>query len=289
MQGYWSKQHLLSLLHLQFSLWADLCCEYILAQSLSIKHTYPSAVSLFSFACEIAALPFLTSLKASLLSFPGGSDVNNLPAMQESWVQSLGRKDSLEKEMATHSSTLAWKIPWTEEPGRLQSMESQRVGHNWTTSLSYFPLEPSSIRLLSLPVHQNSFCQGHHWPHTARSSDQTTSSVLLSRNPAYIVFLPFFPSWNTLLTFRTMFSFDSPPCSSGTSIHFFAGFSSYCQAPNSHRSRALFSDFSYLLILTALGIPSYKITVYMLMITKCTSLVSNFPLNSQLHTKFPTQ
>ena len=56
--------------------------------------------------------------------------VKHLPAMQEAWVQSLGREDPLEKEMATHSSTLAWKIPWTEEPGRLQSMGSQRVGHD---------------------------------------------------------------------------------------------------------------------------------------------------------------
>ena len=56
--------------------------------------------------------------------------VKRLPAMQETWVRSLGREDPLEKEMATHSSTLAWKIPWTEEPGRLQSMELQRVGHN---------------------------------------------------------------------------------------------------------------------------------------------------------------
>ena len=50
--------------------------------------------------------------------------------MRETQVRSLGREDPLEKEMATHSSTLAWKIPWTEKPGRLQSMESQRVGHN---------------------------------------------------------------------------------------------------------------------------------------------------------------
>ena len=50
--------------------------------------------------------------------------------MQEARVQSLGQEDSLEKEMATHSSILAWRIPWTEEPGRLQSMGSQRVGHN---------------------------------------------------------------------------------------------------------------------------------------------------------------
>ena len=56
--------------------------------------------------------------------------VKRLPAMQETWVPSLVQEDPLEKEMATHSSTLAWKIPWTEKPGRLQSMGSQRVGHN---------------------------------------------------------------------------------------------------------------------------------------------------------------
>jgi len=56
--------------------------------------------------------------------------VNRLPTMRETRVQSLGREDSLEKEMAPHSSTRAWKIPWTEKPGRLQSMDSQRVGHN---------------------------------------------------------------------------------------------------------------------------------------------------------------
>ena len=55
--------------------------------------------------------------------------VKCLPAVQETWVRSLGWEDPLEKEMATHSSGLAWKIPWTEEPGRLQSMGSQRVGH----------------------------------------------------------------------------------------------------------------------------------------------------------------
>ena len=56
--------------------------------------------------------------------------VKRLPTMREAWVQSLGREDLLEKEMVTHSSTLAWKIPWTEKPGRLQAMGSQRVGHD---------------------------------------------------------------------------------------------------------------------------------------------------------------
>ena len=58
--------------------------------------------------------------------------VMRLPAMQETQVPSLGWKDPLEKEMATHSSTLAWKILWTEEPGRQQSMGSQRVRHDFT-------------------------------------------------------------------------------------------------------------------------------------------------------------
>ena len=57
--------------------------------------------------------------------------------MRETWVQSLGQEDLLEKGKATHSSTFAWKIPWMEEPGRLQSMGSPRVGHDWATSLHY--------------------------------------------------------------------------------------------------------------------------------------------------------
>ena len=59
--------------------------------------------------------------------------VKNPPTMQETWVPSLGWEDPLEKGKATHSSILAWRMPWTEEPGRLQSMGSQRVGHNRVT------------------------------------------------------------------------------------------------------------------------------------------------------------
>ena len=62
--------------------------------------------------------------------------VKHLPTMQETRVQPLGQEDLLEKEMATHSSILAWKIPWTEEPGSLQSMGLQRVEHNRVVSLS---------------------------------------------------------------------------------------------------------------------------------------------------------
>ena len=56
--------------------------------------------------------------------------VKNPPAMQETWVQSLGQEDSPEEEMAAHYNVLAWRIPWTDEPGGLQSMGSQKVGHD---------------------------------------------------------------------------------------------------------------------------------------------------------------
>ena len=66
--------------------------------------------------------------------------VKRLPTMWETQVRSLGQEDPLAKEMATHSSILAWKIPWMEKPGRLQSMGSQRVGQGWATSLSPYIL-----------------------------------------------------------------------------------------------------------------------------------------------------
>ena len=56
--------------------------------------------------------------------------IKNLPVMRETWIQSLGPEDPLEKGMTTHSSILAWRIPWTEKPSGLQSMDSQRVGHD---------------------------------------------------------------------------------------------------------------------------------------------------------------
>ena len=71
---------------------------------------------------EVISLSLGTSLVAQT--------IKHLPTMQETWVQSLGWGDALEKEMATHSSILAWNIPWTEEPGRLQSTGSQRVRHD---------------------------------------------------------------------------------------------------------------------------------------------------------------
>ena len=88
------------------------------------KFTFTVLVSVF---CESGEqLDYMPLAWASLVA----QMVKNLPATWETWVRSLGWEDPLEKEMASHSSILAWRIPWTEEPGRLQSMESQRVGHN---------------------------------------------------------------------------------------------------------------------------------------------------------------
>ena len=78
------------------------------------------------------------------MGFPGGSVVKNLPALQETLAESLGQENPQEKEMATYSSILAWEIQWTEEPGRLQSIGSQRVGHDWMTN-----------------THTHTFCNKH--------------------------------------------------------------------------------------------------------------------------------
>ena len=71
-----------------------------------------------------------TSLGSLIINSLVTQMIKNLPAVQETQVQSLGWEDTLEKEVATHSSILAWRIPWTEEPGGLQSMGSLRVGHD---------------------------------------------------------------------------------------------------------------------------------------------------------------
>ena len=87
-------------------------------------------------------MPFIIQFKLKDLrglSFPCVLAVKKLPAMQDTWVLSLGWKDPLEKEMTTPSSILAWEILWTEEPGGLESMGSQRVRHNLVTEQQQCP------------------------------------------------------------------------------------------------------------------------------------------------------
>ena len=90
-----------------------------------------NTISVFSLLLNYLLLSPYQILWASLVA----QTVRYLPAMQETWVLSLDQEDPLENEMVTQSSTLTWKILWVEEPSRLQSMGSQRVGHNWATSL----------------------------------------------------------------------------------------------------------------------------------------------------------
>ena len=89
-------------------------------------------------------------LKTSLVA----QTVKRLSTMRETWVRALHWEDPLEKEMTVHSSTIASKIPWTEEPGRLQSMGSQRVGHNWATSLSLSHANKVIHRILQARLQQ---------------------------------------------------------------------------------------------------------------------------------------
>ena len=85
--------------------------------------------------------------------------VKHLSTMWETQVRSLGWEDPLEKEMAIHSRTIVWKIPWTEEAGRLQPMGSQRVRHDWATSLSFFL---SFFKIPEVPE-AHGFCTNHRW------------------------------------------------------------------------------------------------------------------------------
>ena len=94
-----------------------------------------SGKSATSFGAHLLIHSFHTYLWASLVA----QLVKNWLAVQEAWVQSLGWEDPLEKEMATHSSTLVWRIPWTEVWYRLQSMELQRVGYDCAPNCHFFP------------------------------------------------------------------------------------------------------------------------------------------------------
>ena len=115
--------------------------------------------------------------------------LKRLPGMRETRVRSLGQEDSLEKEMATHSSTLAWRIPWREEPDGLQSMGSQRVGHDWAASLSlslwflYLWASLVAQRLKHLPAMWETWVQSLGWEDPLEKERATHSSILAWRTP----------------------------------------------------------------------------------------------------------
>ena len=108
------------------------------AASLSTTRTFLVIIVRFlllpvSCQCYLWLGPYYSNLNGNLRASPVAQMVKNLPALWETWFQSLGQEDSLEKGMATHSNILAWEIPWTEEPGGLQSTGLQRVGRDLAT------------------------------------------------------------------------------------------------------------------------------------------------------------
>ena len=110
-----SSDELLDITNLEIMIKCQDCCHYLLKV----------------LGENISAFSFLELVSAVLCrGLPWWLTVKNLPAVQETWVQSPGQEDPLEKGMATHSSILAWLIPWTEEPGGLQSMGLQRDRHD---------------------------------------------------------------------------------------------------------------------------------------------------------------
>ena len=126
----------LSFWHMKFPYMNQVACEFLILFHWDIFFTLdPISLTLY-YNCVMSFVIWDGKFWASLVSlrdFPVVQMVKSLPAMRETWVWSLSREDPLEKEMATHSSILARKIPWMEEFGRLQSMGSQRVRHDWAT------------------------------------------------------------------------------------------------------------------------------------------------------------
>ena len=126
--------------------------------------------------------------------------VKRLPTMQETWVRSLGGEDPLEKEMATHSSTLAWKIPWMEEPGRLEFMRSQTVGHDWATSLqetiisNYMPTKWVNQKKCT-----------NTYKGTTLHMDKNLTKIELGRNRKYKQNNHKYWNWTWLKIFQTKF------------------------------------------------------------------------------------
>ena len=107
--------------------------------------------------------------------------VKSLPAMWETWVQSLSQEDPLKKEMATHSSVPAWKIPWTKETGRLQSIGLQRVRHYEATSLS-FPLLSGDHKNVRSTIFSLSYLLYNYAESSGFSSDSAIMQILDSQN-----------------------------------------------------------------------------------------------------------
>ena len=135
--------------------WSRMCCKSLSrAMNVPVRPT-PALKKRFQYHVT-NRLPFYTVRRVTLVA----QRLKRLPAIQETRVQSLRWEDPLAKEMATHSSILAWRIPWTEEPGGLKSKGLQRVRHNWTTSVSFS--FSTLLETNKCKTHQNYMY--HHFP-----------------------------------------------------------------------------------------------------------------------------
>ena len=107
--------------------------------------------------------------------------LKNLPEVQETWIWSLGQEDPLEKGMATHSNIPAWRTPWTEEPGGLESMGSQKVRHNWATELNWTELVAQMVK--NLPAMRETQVWSLGWEDLLEKGMAAHSNILAWRIP----------------------------------------------------------------------------------------------------------
>ena len=151
--------------------------------------------------------------------------VKNLPAVQETWVWSWVQKDPLEKGMATHSSILAWRIPWTEEPGEPQSMGSQRVRHDWVTNTSIWTtkyskeLSDTSLMDHGKCLNQEMFSM---WGTTSHNSPRWRQTLLVFLWYIFLIFMNFTQYINVFL-----WSENKLPCKAELFITGFSYFEEY--------------------------------------------------------------
>ena len=159
------------------SIMAALLALSVLASGVTHIFCFPSPQRVLSQDRQDSVGEHFNITAVLLHSFLVDQMVQNLPAMWETWVRSLGQEDPLEKGMATHSSILAWRIPWTEEPGGLQSMGSQRVRHDWATNT--YPLVAQTVK--NLPAMPETRVQSLGQESSSEKGMATHSNILARR------------------------------------------------------------------------------------------------------------
>ena len=152
-------------------------------------------------------LCLITRLSGILGVSPLAQRVEHLPAMQETWVWSLSQDDPLEKAMAPHSSTLAWKIPWMEEPGTLQSMGSQRVGHDWVILVFWYHCKvicPTPYLLITIVCERKWLYTAYTYRVESYTAHPWERDVYISSSVQTFLFSPFIYLFKHLFQYALM-------------------------------------------------------------------------------------